>query len=340
MNNQPPPFEDVNLFASDRVLCEAFKREARGNDPSRVRAFGARMGMAEMWAMAASVHHHTPELHAFDRYGRRIDEVEFHPAYHIIMRDAVEAGISCLPWSGEKAGHTLHAALEYLLAKVEPSVCCPITMTYAAPAALKHQSAVAAEWLPGILAAKYDESSRVAGLKTGVTIGMAMTEKQSGSDVRANTTRAEPRGNGSYSLDGHKWFCSVPMSDAFLTLAQAPGGLTCFLAPRWRQDGQRNGMHLIRLKDKLGDRANASAEIEYHGAEAFRIGEEGRGIPTILDMVQHTRLDCAIAPAAYMQTALTLALWHAAHRSAFGKKLIDHALMQQVLADLAVESEA
>jgi putative acyl-CoA dehydrogenase len=213
-------------------------------------------------------------------------------------------------------------------------------MTYAAPAALKHAPDIAAEWLPRILASEYDPSSVSAQRKRGVTIGMAMTEKQGGSDVRANITRAERVDDGSYRLTGHKWFCSAPMSDAFLTLAQAPGGLTCFLAPRFDAADEHNAIHLIRLKDKLGDRANASAEIEYHGAHALRIGAEGRGIVTILDMVHHTRLDCAIAPAAYMRSALAQALWHSAHRAAFGKPLVDHVLMRQVLADLAVESEA
>jgi putative acyl-CoA dehydrogenase len=230
--------------------------------------------------------------------------------------------------------------LEFLLAEVEPSVCCPITMTYAAPAALKHAPDAAAEWGPRILAQTYDPSSQPAALKRGVTIGMAMTEKQGGSDVRANTTRAERQGDGSYLLTGQKWFCSAPMSDAFLTLAQAEGGLACFLCPRWMPDGMRNAIHVMRLKDKIGDRANASSEIEYHGAHAVRIGEEGRGVSTILDMVHHTRLDCAIAPAAYMRSGLAQALWHTSHRSAFGKTLIEQPLMRQVLADLALESEA
>jgi putative acyl-CoA dehydrogenase len=315
-------------------------REGGGVHEARVLAFGARMGAAEVWALAAAAHRHPPELRSFDHYGRRIDEVEFHPAYHAMMRESIEAGISSVAWSGVKAGHVLHGALEFLLAEVEPSVCCPVTMTYAAPAALKHASPLAAEWLPRILAAEYDASARPAAMKRGVTIGMAMTEKQGGSDVRANTTRAEPAGDGSYRLIGHKWFCSAPMSDAFLTLAQAPGGLTCFLAPRFRSDGEHNDIHLMRLKDKIGDRANASSEIEYRGADAVRIGDEGRSVATILDMVHHTRLDCAIAPAAYMRTALAQALWHTAHRAAFGKRLIDHALMRQVLADLALDSEA
>jgi putative acyl-CoA dehydrogenase len=338
--NQPPPFEDVNLFASDRALQEAVAREGGASHTGRLTAFGARMGSAENWALAAAAHHHLPELRAFDRDGRRIDEVEYHPAYHAMMREGIEAGISAVAWDGTAGGHLLHAALEFLLAEVEPSVCCPITMTYAAPAALKHAPDVAAEWGPRILSQSYDGSSQPAAAKRGVTIGMAMTEKQGGSDVRANTTRAEKQPDGSYRLTGHKWFCSAPMSDAFLTLAQAQGGLTCFLAPRWTPDGERNAIHIMRLKEKLGDRANASSEIEYHGGYAVRIGEEGRGIATILDMVHHTRLDCAIAPAAYMRTALAQALWHASHRMVFGKLLIEQTLMRHVLADLALESEA
>ena len=312
--NQPPPFEDVNLFASDRALNEALKREGGGAHEARVNAFGSRVGSAEFIKLAADAHRHVTELRAFDRYGRRIDEVEYHPAYHELMAEGIRAGISAAPWSGTRAGHVLHAALEFLLAEVEPSVCCPITMTYAAPAALKHAPEIARLWLPRILAQSYDASSRPAAEKRGATIGMAMTEKQGGSDVRANTTRAERANDGSYRLTGHKWFCSAPMSDAFLTLAQTDDGLTCFLAPRWRADGERNAIHVIRLKDKVGDRANASSEIEYHGAYAVRVGEEGRGIATILDMVHHTRLDCAIAPAAYMRSGLAQAIWHSSPR--------------------------
>jgi putative acyl-CoA dehydrogenase len=338
--NQAPRFENINLFSSDRVLVETIAREGTGIEPARLQEFGAAMGSAEMWEMAAAMQRHVPELHAFDCYGRRIDEVEYHPAYHSVIRRAVEAGTSAAPWRNEKCGHTLHAVLEYLLAKVEPSVCCPVTMTYAAPAALKQGPETAREWIPRITAAQYDPSSRPAALKTGVTVGMAMTEKQGGSDLRTNTTRAEPCGDGQYLLNGHKWFCSAPMSDAFLTLAQTPAGLTCFLVPRFRRDDSHNGLNVMRLKDKIGDRANASSEIEYHDAEATRIGEEGRGIRTLIDMVHHTRLDCALAPAAYMQSSVAQALWHTAHRSAFGKKLVDQPLMAQVLADLAVEAEA
>jgi putative acyl-CoA dehydrogenase len=338
--NQPPRFENVNLFASDRVLTETIDREGARIDKARLQEFGAAMGAAEMWEMAAAVHRHTPELHSHDRYGRRIDQVEYHPDYHTIISKVLRAGTSAAPWRGEQCGHTLHAALEYMLAKVEPSVCCPVTMTYAAPAALKHAPQIAAEWIPAIAAAEYDPSERPAGMKRGITVGMAMTEKQGGSDLRANTTRADPLGSGWYRLEGHKWFCSAPMSDAFLTLAQTANGLTCFLVPRIRLDGKHNGIHVMRLKDKLGDRANASSEIEYHGAEAVLIGEEGRGIPTLIDMVHHTRLDCAVAPAAFMQTALAQAMWHTSHRSAFGKLLVDQPLMRRVLADLAVEAEA
>jgi putative acyl-CoA dehydrogenase len=260
------------------------------------------------------------------------------------MKLGLEAGVSGAAWRGAAAGHVLHTALEFLMAQAEPSVCCPMTMTYASAAALRHQPDVAAQWLPRIITCNYDPSSQPIAAKSGVTIGMAMTEKQGGSDVRANTTRAIPvakRGPGeAYLLTGHKWFCSAPMSDAFLTLAYTDKGLSCFLAPRWTPDGERNAIDIMRLKDKLGDRANASAEIEYRGAHAVMIGEDVRGVHTIIDMVQHTRLDCAMAPAAYMRQALALALWHAAHRSAFQKKLFDQPLMRAVLADMAVESEA
>jgi putative acyl-CoA dehydrogenase len=308
----------VNLYSSDRVLKETIAREAPEIEVARIREFGAFIGSGETWEMAAAMHRHVPELHVWDRYGRRVDEVGYHPAYHAMMARVLSTGISAAPWRNQKSGHTLHAVLEFLLAKVEPSVCCPITMTYAAPAALKFAPEVAHEWVPRICTAEYDPSPIPAAIKHGVTIGMAMTEKQGGSDLRANTTRAEPLGEGWYRLNGHKWFCSAPMSDAFLTLAQTPAGLTCFLVARFRRDLRRNGMHIMRLKDKLGDRANASSEIEYNDAEAVIIGEEGRGIRTLLEMVHHTRLD----------------------RSAFGRKLIEQPLMRRVLADLAVEAEA
>ena len=340
VSNQPPPFEDVNLFTSDVALQAAVAAAGGGTHAERLAAFGAQTGSADTAAWATHANENPPRLKVFDRYGQRIDEVEFHPGYHRLMALGVEAGIASAAWSGVAAGHVLHTGLEFLMAQAEPSVCCPMTMTAAAPAALRRQLDIAAKWMPKIVASRYDPSSQPIRGKSGVTIGMAMTEKQGGSDVRANTTRALRRGDGAYALTGHKWFCSAPMSDAFLTLACTERGLTCFLAPRWTADGERNAIHLMRLKDKLGDRANASAEIEYHGAYAEMIGEEGRGVRTIIEMVHYTRLDCILAPAAYMRQAVANALWHAAHRTAFQKKLIDQPLMRSVLADMAIESEA
>jgi putative acyl-CoA dehydrogenase len=339
VSNQPPPFEDVNLFASDIALQTAVAAAGGAAHGQRLSAFGAQAGSAEVAMWAAQANESPPRLKAFDRYGQRVDEVEFHPAYHQLMALGLTAGVSSAAWSGVKGGHVLHAALEFMMAQAEPGVCCPMTMTAAAPAALRHQPDIAAQWLPQIVASRYDPSSKPASGKAGVTIGMAMTEKQGGSDVRANTTRAVRHGDG-YALTGHKWFCSAPMSDSFLTLAQTDSGLTCFLVPRWTPDGERNAIHLMRLKDKMGDRANASAEIEYHGAYAELVGEEGRGVRTIIDMVHHTRLDCIVAPAAYMRQALANALWHVAHRTAFQRKLIDQPLMRSLLADMAIESEA
>lgn len=340
VTNQPPPFEDVNLFTSDIALQQAVAHAGGASHNARLAAFGALTGSAQTaeWAMQANKN--VPQLKTFDRYGQRIDEVEFHPAYHNLMALGLDNGIAASAWSGLEAGHVLHTAIEFLMGQAEPGVCCPMTMTYAALAAMQHQPDVAAIWKPRILASKYDGSSQPADKKKGVTIGMAMTEKQGGSDVRANTTKATRNTDGSYTIVGHKWFCSAPMCDAFLTLAYAEGGLTCFLVPRWTPDGERNRMYIMRLKDKLGDRANASSEIEYHDAYAVRLGEEGRGVRTIIEMVHHTRLDCILAPAAYMRQALANAMWHTAHRSAFQRRLIDQPLMRQVLADMAIESEA
>src|SRR5579862_3364855 len=344
VTNQPPPFEDINLFETDLSLREAVDRSGCNSHARRLHAFGARTGSAEVSEWAAKANAFVPQLKSFDRFGRRIDEVEFHPAYHALMTFGLEGGVASAAWFAAPAGHAQHAALEFLMAQAEPGVCCPMTMTYASVAALNAQPEIAAQWLPRILASRYDSSSQPAAAKLGVTIGMAMTEKQGGSDVRANTTRAVPvdaAGAGrNYRLSGHKWFCSAPMSDAFLTLAYTANGLSSFLVPRWTADGARNAIDIMRLKDKLGDRSNASAEIEYHDAVATMIGEDGRGVRTIIEMVQHTRLDCAIAPAAYMRQSLALACWHAAHRSAFQKKLIDQPLMQTLLADMALESEA
>ncbi|ACI97464.1 acyl-CoA dehydrogenase family protein [Rhodospirillum centenum] len=340
--NQPPPLEGLNLFSGDTALVEAVRKAGGGVHEARLAALGARAGTAEVIDWGVEANRRIPELDSFDRYGRRIDEVRFHPAYHELMRFGLDSGFAAIAWDGSPAGHVGHAAILYLSGQADSGTICPMTMTYAAVPALRVEPAVAAEWVPRILAGRYDPAVRPAGEKAGVTIGMAMTEKQGGSDVRANTTRAVPTGQeGWYSLTGHKWFCSAPMCDAFLTLAYAEGGLTCFLVPRWLPDGERNpGFRVMRLKDKLGDRSNASSEIEYHGALARRVGPEGRGVATIIQMVQHTRLDCVVGSAQIMRGAVAQALWHTANRSAFQRRLVDQPAMAAVLADLAVETEA
>jgi putative acyl-CoA dehydrogenase len=341
VTNQPPPFENVNLYTSDVALREAVAREGAGWMADALTDFGARTGSAEVADWARRANRQPPELRTFDRFGHRIDEVDYHPAYHWLMDLGLRHGVSSIAWTADSGGHAAHAALLFLMAQAEAGVCCPMSMTYACVPPLRHQPDLADAWIPRVTAARYDPASAPAPEKTGATIGMAMTEKQGGSDVRANSTQARPLGDGAYDLVGHKWFCSAPMSDAFLTLAHLPeAGLTCFLVPRWRPDGTRNAIRLMRLKDKLGDRANASGEIEYHGAWAQRVGEPGRGVRTIIEMVQHTRLDCTVAPAALMRQAVANAAWHAAQRTAFQRHLIDQPLMQQLLADLAVESEA
>jgi putative acyl-CoA dehydrogenase len=339
--NQPPPLADYNLFTSDRALREAVAREGGGWACAELEEFGRQLGTAEIMEWAAQANEYPPVLHTHDRYGRRRDEVIFHPAWHNLMRLAVQHGIHSLPWANPRTGtHVARAALAMLALENEAGHICPISMTYSAVPVLRQCPTLAREWEPRIHSTTYNPAFRPASEKAGVLIGMAMTEKQGGSDVRANLTRAEPIGNGEYLLHGHKWFCSAPMNDAFLVLAQAPGGLSCFFLPRWTPDGDRNRIHLQRLKAKLGNRSNASSEIEFEGAWACLIGEEGRGVPTIIDMVQHTRLDCTLGSAALMRRALAEALHHARHRHAFGRRLIDHDLMRNVLADLTVESEA
>ncbi len=338
--NQPPPFEDVNLFEADLALKTALERNGAAAHATRLFQLGARCGSAEVAEWARQANNHPPQLKSFDRYGHRIDEVEFHPAYHQLMDLGLSAGYASIAWTEEQGGHVAHAAMVYLIAGTEPGVGCPMTMTYAATPALRREPELAKEWAPRITAGAYDPRFIPATEKKAATMGMAMTEKQGGSDVRANTTRAEPIGADVYELIGHKWFCSAPMCDAFLTLARTEAGLTCFLVPRWRPDGSRNAFHIMRLKDKLGDRANASSEIEYHRAFAQRVGPEGAGIKTIIDMVHHTRLDCVAGSAGGMRAALANAAWHADHRSAFQRKLIDQPAMQVVLADLALETEA
>ncbi|MGP1282947.1 MAG: acyl-CoA dehydrogenase family protein [Parasphingopyxis sp.] len=340
VTNQPPPLEGFDRFGSDRALVHAVTMAGGRPHHERLTGFGRRTGSAEAieWGVAANAN--PPVLETHDRYGRRIDEVRFHPAYHGLMALGLDEGIAAAAWDGTEAGHVLHSAMAFLLGQVDAGTQCPMTMTYAAVAALGRDPDIGDTWIPRITASRYDPAVRPAPDKAGVTIGMAMTEKQGGSDVRANTTRAEPA-DGAYRLTGHKWFCSAPMCDAFLTLAQAEGGLTCFLVPRWTLDGERNaGFRVMRLKDKLGDRSNASSEVEYHGAYAEKLGEEGRGIATIIRMVQHTRLDCVVGSASTMRAALAEALWHAAHRRVFQRALADQPAMAAVLADLAVESEA
>lgn len=342
VTNQPPPLEDVNLFTGDRALLDAVRRGGGAQHEARLTALGARCGSAEVIDWGVQANRVPPVLETHDRYGRRTDEVIFHPAYHQLMQLGLEAGLASAAWDGTANGHVLHAAILFLTGQADSGTSCPMTMTYASVPALAVQPDVGAPWIGKIRGGRYDPAVRPAPDKAGVTLGMAMTEKQGGSDVRANATRAEATGEADwYRLTGHKWFCSAPMSDAFLTLAQAPGGLTCFLLPRWLPDGTRNaGFRVMRLKDKMGDRSNASSEVEYHGALAQRIGEEGRGVATIIRMVQHTRLDCVVGSAQQMRGALAQAVWHARHRTAFQKRLIDQPMMAAVLADLAVESEA
>ena len=350
--NQPPPFEDMNLFTSDAALMEAVEREGGGDALKALAAFGAVTGSAEAFERGRLANEHTPQLATHDRQGRRRDTVTFHPAYHTLMRTSCAEGLHSSVWShlakpgaARVAGaNVARAGAFYMAAQMEAGHCCPITMTNAAVPVLLQQPDIAAEWVPRILPYAYDPSFAPAEGKAAVTLGMGMTEKQGGTDVRAATTTAERvRGGGpggEYTVTGHKWFMSAPMSDAFLVLAQAPDGLTCFLMPRFLPDGSVNALRLQRLKDKLGNRSNASSEVEFHGAYARAIGEEGRGVATIIEMVTHTRLDCAIASAGLMRFALANAVHHAEHRTVSQKKLVDQPLMQQVLADLALDVEA
>jgi putative acyl-CoA dehydrogenase len=338
--NQPPPLAGYDLFLENRPLVEALAREGGGWAYEQASAFGQLLaGEPAEWARQAN--ESPPRLRTHDRFGNRIDEVEFHPAWHSLLDTSVRHGLHALSWREQRAGaHVARATLFFLMAQVEAGHTCPVSMTHAAVPALRSEPEVAAEWEPLLTSLEYDPGLRLATEKRGALCGMAMTELQGGSDVRANTTRAEPVGSGEYELTGHKWFCSAPMCDAFFVLAQADGGLSCFLLPRVPPDGTRNGFRIQRLKDKLGDRSNASSEIELDRAWARLVGEEGRGVPTIIEMVNHTRLDCVLGSAAGMRTAVEQATHHAAHRSAFGRLLADQPLMQNVLADLCVESEA
>jgi putative acyl-CoA dehydrogenase len=344
VKNQVPPLEGYDVFSADRALGEALRREGGGWAEDQARRLGRIAGGdALAWGFQANAN--TPVLRTHDRFGHRIDEVEYHPAWHALMRTAVEHALHALPWREARAGaHVARAAMFFTLSQAEAGHGCPISMTYAAVPALRATPEVAAEWLPRITSTTYDPRMVPAQGKGGALCGMAMTEKQGGSDVRANTTRARALGaggpGGEYEITGHKWFCSAPMCDAFLVLAQTERGPSCFLLPRWRPDGTRNRFHLQRLKDKLGNRSNASSEVEFDGAWARLVGEEGRGVPTIIEMVNHTRLDCVIGGAAIMRHAAAQATHHARHRETFGRRLVEHPLMQNVLADLCVESEA
>ncbi|UUX95420.1 isovaleryl-CoA dehydrogenase [Aquabacterium sp. J223] len=337
---------DLDLYRQDAALVEGVQREGAAWADEALSAFGRRAGSAETLELGALANQHPPQLETHDRFGRRIDLVKFHPAYHQLMTTAIGQGLHASPWSEPKPGaHVARAAHFYLQTQVEAGHLCPVTMTFASVPALMTTPSLASTWVPKILSRRYDPRNVGDGQKDGLTIGMAMTEKQGGSDVRANTTRAHPTGaatgpGAAYELVGHKYFVSAPMCDAFLVLAQAPGGLSCFLLPRWRPDGTKNPLQLVRLKKKMGNASNASSETELRGALAWMVGEEGRGVRTIIEMVSMTRFDCMIGSSGGQRAAAALALHHGRHRSAFGRLLHEQPLMRNVLADLAIEGEA
>src|SRR3712207_246710 len=336
--NQAPPLQDLDLFSTNRPLVEALEREGGGWALERCAEVGRVWGGAPLHTWGFQANEHPPKLRTHDRFGHRIDEVEFHPAYHQLMDLSSRHELHSLPWTSAEANpHVARAATYLTSGQAEAGHGCPMTMTFAAVPALRTTHELAEEWIPRLTAASYDPELRAD--KGSAKCGMAMTEKQGGSDVRANTTRAEPDGDG-YRLTGHKWFCSAPMCDVFLVLAQSAEGVSCFLVPRVLPDGTRNTFRLQRLKDKLGNRSNASSEVEFDQTWGQLVGEAGRGVPTIIEMVAHTRLDCVLGSAAGMRWAVANATWHTAHRSAFGRTLADQPLMQNVLADLCIESEA
>jgi putative acyl-CoA dehydrogenase len=337
--NQVPPLADYDV-ADEAGLLDGLAREGADWAAAEVHALGRLAGTAAAQEQGRLANEYPPVLRTHDRYGHRIDEVEFHPAWHELMDTAVSHGLHATPWATDRPGAHVARAAKFYVWRVDAGHGCPISMTYAAVPALRHSPELAAGYEPLLTAGTYDFGLRPPLAKRALLAGMSMTEKQGGSDVRANTTRAEPQGDGTYLITGHKWFTSAPMCDVFLVLAQGPGGLTCFLLPRVLPDGTRNAMRLQRLKDKLGNRSNASAEVEYTGAVAWRVGDAGRGIRTIIEMVNMTRLDCVIGAAGGMRHGLVQAVHHAIHRQAFGRYLVDQPLMRNVLADLAVESEA
>ncbi|MFI9344606.1 acyl-CoA dehydrogenase family protein [Streptomyces sp. NPDC052773] len=346
VTNQAPPLAGYDVYAADRALVAAVERHLGhlGPEPldearAELSGLGRTSGSAQVQEWGVLANEHPPRLRTHDRYGNRIDEVEFHPAWHRLLGKGVSAGLTAA-WN-RPGGHVRRAAAFLVWTQVEAGNGCPLSMTHAAVPALRADPELAAEWEPRLTSTVYDRDLRPAARKAGVLFGMGMTEKQGGSDVRANTTAATPLAEaGTYELTGHKWFCSAPMSDGFLVLAQAPDGLTCFLVPRVLDDGSRNVFRIQRLKDKLGNRSNASAEVEFDGTWARRVGEEGRGVRTIIEMVAATRLDCALGSAGLMRQAVVQAIHHCSHREAFGGKLVDKPLMRNVLADLALESEA
>ncbi len=340
--NQAPPLSGANLYTTDHALVEAVQRHASPEISDDLVRVGALAGTAQAQEHAALANRHGPVLRPFDRYGNRIDEVEFHPSWHWLMERGIGHGLGATPWvSDDPHAHVRRAAGFIAWGQTEAGHGCPISMTYAAVPALRADDALAKEWTPRLASTTYDFGIRPVDQKAGALAGMGMTEKQGGSDVRANLTEATPTSvDGEYLLRGHKWFTSAPMNDVFLVLAQAPGGLSCFLVPRVLPDGTRNRLDVVRLKDKLGNRSNASSEMEFHDTWAQRLGDEGRGVRTIIEMVAATRLDCVLGSTGIMRKAVAEASWHVAHRSAFGGILADKPLMQNVVADLAVEAEA
>ena len=340
--NQPPILENYNLFTSDEGLKTAVEANGGAWNNEHAAQFGEILGKSETLELGNLANKNTPVLKTHDRFGNRSDAVEFHPAYHELMRISIENETHSLSWTSENKGrYVARSVLAYLKQQADEGTSCPVTMTFAVVPSLKIDAEIAREWLPKILSNEYDERFLPAAEKRGATFGMAMTEPQGGSDVRANLTFAEKSsGAGEYKITGRKWFCSAPMSDAFLVLAQTEKGLSCFLMPRFTPDGTKNALYFQRLKDKLGNRSNASGEVEFHGAYGRIIGEEGRGVANIMEMVRHTRLDCAVGSAATLRRAVAESIHHAAHRQAFGKLLIEQPLMKNLLADLALESEA
>ena len=338
--NQSPTLGDYNLYKADPALQEGAVREGAGWAGSSLQQIGTELGKAKTFDLGRLANQYPPQLRAFDAKGNRRDQVEFHPAWHTLMQGIAERGFHTGPWADPQPGAHVARAAGYLMqAQVEAGSLCPTTMTYGAIPAMARHEKLAADWLPTLFQCRYDARDLPFAQKQGGLIGMGMTEKQGGSDVRANTTVAV-QADGAYAINGHKWFFSAPQCDAHLVLAQAPGGLSCFFVPRWRPDGSKNPILIQRLKDKLGNKSNASSEVEFQGAYAMLLGEEGRGVPTILEMGTYTRLDCVLGTTGMMRQAVSQAIHHARHRGVFGKLLVDQPLMQNVLADMALEVEA